>query len=226
MKICRRWFLLATLLLGAWPGLALLLGAIPAHPPPADPGPEGIEIALVSNGWHVDLVLPVEAGGIDLSADFPPADIAVPFVSTHIAIGWGDRNFYLETPRLRDLKPRTALNALLGRGSAVLHAMHLPGMPQGPDTRRLRISPDAYRSLAAGVQAALRRDETGKSLLIAGKGFGHSDAFYEAKGNYSPITTCNEWLAAHLRAAGLPVGLWSPLPSGLLKSWPCFRRSS
>lgn len=211
-----RWFLLVALLLGAWPGLALLLGAVPAHPPPADPGPEGVDIALVSNGWHVDLVLPVRVGDIDLSGDFPPADIAVPFASTHVAIGWGDRDFYLETPRLRDLKWRTALNAVLGRGATVLHVMHLPGRIDGPDTRRLRIAPEIYRALAGRIRESLARDGEGKSRVIAGRGFGHSDAFYEAKGHYSPITTCNEWLAAHLRAVGLPVGLWSPLPSNFI----------
>lgn len=210
------WLFLLVLLLGAWPGLALLLGAVPAHPPPADPGPEAIEITLVSNGWHVDLVLPASAGGIDWYRDFPPADIAVPFASTHVAIGWGDRDFYLETPRLRDLKWRTALNALLGQGAAVLHVLHLPGRIEGPDTRRLRIAPETYRALAGRIRESLARDGEGKSLVIAGKGFGHSDAFYEAKGHYSPITTCNEWLAAHLRAVGLPAGLWSPLPHTLL----------
>ncbi|TAN49843.1 MAG: DUF2459 domain-containing protein [Rhodospirillales bacterium] len=29
--------------------------------------------------------------------------------------------------------------------------------------------------------------------------------------------TCNEWLARHLRAVGLPVGVWAPLPSGLTR---------
>jgi uncharacterized protein (TIGR02117 family) len=211
------WFLLALLPIAGWPIMALLLGAISLNDPPADPGPDGIEITLTSNGWHVDLVLPMQAGGVDWSTDFPAADTAIPFASTYIAIGWGDRDFYLETPRLRDLKFKTAVNALLGRGPTVLHVAHLPGMPEG---HRMKIDPATYQALAERLRGSVQRDGAGRTIPIKGRGFSNTDAFYEAKGHYSPITTCNEWLAAHLRAVGLPAGLWSPLPQTLLMHWP------
>ena len=218
----KRWGWLALLAIvlpiPCWLGLALLLGSIPANPAPPDLGPDAIEIALVSNGWHVDLILPAQAGGIDWRQDFPATDTRLDAAMPFIALGWGDRDFYLETPRLRDLKARTALNALLGRGAAVMHVAHLPGMPHGAQTRRWKMAPKAYQHLAARLRDDLQRDESGKSIPIIGEGFGNADAFYEAKGHYSPITTCNEWLAAHLRAAGLPAGLWSPLPSSLIEA--------
>ncbi len=215
----KRWgwlVLLPVLPIACWLGLAWLLGSIPANRVLPESHSDMIEIALVSNGWHVDLVLPIQAGDIDWRQDFPATDTRLGAPLPFIALGWGDRDFYLETPRLRDLKARTALNALLGRGPAVMHVAHLPAIPSGEGTRRLRMDQKTYRTLAERLQASLQRNDGGKTILIAGQSFGNADAFYEAKGHYSPITTCNEWLAAHLRAAGLPAGLWSPLPLGLM----------
>jgi len=49
---------------------------------------------------HCDLVLPASAAGIDWSQRFPRADFAaVDDRFEWIAIGWGDRGFYLEVPR-------------------------------------------------------------------------------------------------------------------------------
>ncbi len=206
------------LIAGLWLLAALGLGAIPSGPtkPPAS---EGVEIALLSNGWHVDLALPVKAEGIDWSADFPASDTASAGTSPWILLGWGDRDFYLETPQLSDLKPGTAFNALLGRGPAVLHVVHLERLDEGPRLRRLKIGPETYQALAARLKDSARRDPAGRTILIPNQGFGHADAFYEAKGHYSPLVTCNEWLAAHLRAEGLPVGVWAPLPSGLTRDF-------
>lgn len=218
----RRWFwFLAPLLLPTlWLLPALALGRISLHAPPADPGPDGVWIALVSNGWHVDLAVPLKAAGVDWETDFPASDTGLGGALPYISLGWGDRDFYLETPRLRDLKAKTAVNALLGRGPAVMHVTHLPAMPAGTGVHRLKIQALSYRALAARLRAELQRDDRGEPVVVAGKGFGNSDAFYEAKGHFSPLTTCNEWLAAHLRAVELPAGLWSPLPSGIMDHVP------
>lgn len=211
---------LPLILLLIWLAAALALGAIPARSIPQPSGEDAIEVALVSNGWHVDLVLPLKAGGIDLSRDFAPTGARQDEPPAFIAIGWGDRAFYLETPRLADLKPRTALKALIGASPTVLHVTYLRELPRGDGVRRLKISPTVFAELAGSITRELRRDAHGMALAIEEAGYGASDAFYEAKGHYSPLLTCNEWLAQRLRAAGLPAGLWAPLPSGLIRHWP------
>ncbi|TAN47365.1 MAG: DUF2459 domain-containing protein, partial [Rhodospirillales bacterium] len=158
------------LIAGLWLLAALGLGAVPSGQS-IQPMQEGVEIALLSNGWHVDLALPVNEAGIDWSADFPASDTASAPPRPWILLGWGDRDFYLETPQLSDLKPGTAINALLGRGPAVLHVVHLERLDEGPHLRRLKISPETYRALAARLKDSARRDPAGRTILIAGQGF-------------------------------------------------------
>jgi hypothetical protein len=40
--------------------------------------------------------------------------------------GWGDRDFYLNTPTWTDMNPLRSLGALVGRGRTVVHVSHIP----------------------------------------------------------------------------------------------------
>lgn len=63
-----------------------------------------IEAFVLTNGAHTDLVFPIRSAAIDWSDVFPQTDaIAVPSDAEFIAIGWGDREFYLHTPTWADL---------------------------------------------------------------------------------------------------------------------------
>jgi hypothetical protein len=52
---------------------------------------------------------------------------------------------------------------------------------------------------------------------ISGAHYGHNDAFFQANGHYSLLQTCNTWTGAGLRAAGVKVSRWTPLPN--LVTW-------
>jgi uncharacterized protein (TIGR02117 family) len=81
--------------------------------------------------------------------------------------------------------------------------------------QRIVVSPEAYRRLAAYIQAAFRRDPAGRPIVRPERGYHSRDAFFEAVGVYSPLMTCNEWLAAGLRRAGIPTGWWAPFAFGI-----------
>ena len=49
------------------------------------------------------------------------------------------------------------------------------------------------------------------------RGYERSDAFYPASGGYSALRTCNEWTAQGLRAAGVKMGAWAPVPWGVMR---------
>ena len=65
---------------------------------------------------------------------------------------------------------------------------------------------DAPRCTCTGTFTRIRRPEPG---------YGPHDAFYAAVGTYSPFQTCNEWLAAGLRQAGIRTGWWAPFAFGV-----------
>lgn len=167
----------------------------------------GVRILIESNGVHTDLVLPKVAAGVDWRDLLPGADLADPRYAgfDHVAIGWGERTFYVETPTWADVKPLTVLRAALGSDHTVLHVEHI-AMPQAADDARVvTLRPEEYRRLAAFVRASFAAQPAWHRT-----GYGRNDAFYAANGRYSAIMTCNAWTGAALRAAGVRIGAWTP----------------
>jgi uncharacterized protein (TIGR02117 family) len=198
---------LLVLIVVGYGAAGLVGGAIPANAgwqPPAD----GIEIFVEDNGVHTGLVLPKHAAGIDLSALSQPQDLRDPRFAAydHLAIGWGEHDFYLGTPTWADVSARTILRAAAGSDAVLLHIEHIPRPAPSQSVRRVLLRPAEYRRLVAFVRASL---SSGGPRY---PGYDRYDAFYTARGHYSAITTCNAWTGTALRSAGVRVGRWTPFP--------------
>jgi len=194
----------------AYLGAALAGSLFPVNRGWAEPD-EGITVYLANNGVHADIVMPVNAAGLDWSR--PRARSGTAGASTDarwIAFGAGERAVYLETPRWRDLKLPVAARALT-RGERVVHVEWV----SNPDymDRSIRLRPEEYRRLWASVRGSFRDS---RPQLIAHKGYGRSDAFYEGVGHASALNTCNQWVADQLRVAGVETSLWTPFAQGLV----------
>jgi uncharacterized protein (TIGR02117 family) len=138
-----------------------------------------------------------------------------------VAIGWGDREFYLHTPHWQDLTAARALHALSGSGSTLLHVSYLRRADlQAGELRALPLSAAQYASLVKHVDAALVRSGAGRGTPVPGQHYGAQDAFYEARGSYSLFTTCNEWVGRGLRQAGVKISRWTPLASQVMWHLP------
>lgn len=198
-------FVSAVLLyLGAAFGLAL----IPGRPVPP---PDHAEAYVVSNGVHTDLVLPVRGGPVDWATVFPPSHFpSMPPDTAYVAVGWGDREFYLHTPEWKDLTARRAFGALSGTGRTLLHVTWLRPGELGRRTWRLPLDNAGHEALARHIRASLAPDAHGRAVPVAGAHYGRVDAFFEARGAYDLFTTCNTWTGRALREAGVPVGPWTP----------------
>lgn len=202
------------MLLAAIGALLLYVGissALLLWPRATTPGSEAtIEILVRTNGVHTDLVLPLLEGRHEWRMVFPPTDAIAPPVNPHwIAVGWGDRQFYLNTPQWSDLTWRTAWGALSGQGSTLLHVEFLGARPVGPSVRRWQLTPQQYDELAQYVIDTARRN-AGRAVSIPGQHYNRYDAFYEAEGRYHLFRTCNGWTGAGLRRAQVPVSPWTP----------------
>jgi uncharacterized protein (TIGR02117 family) len=172
----------------------------------------GVRIYVIDNGIHTDLVLPVAAEGVDWRDRVKPGDIADPAQARHgyIAFGWGDRDFYLNTPSWSQVSPVRVAKAMAGMGRTVLHVAHIPPPGVGEHMRTIILTPDEYRRLAAFVRGTFGE---GPSI----HGYGANDAFYEAKGGYSAFRTCNQWTGTGLREAGVKMGWWTPFPFSVMR---------
>jgi uncharacterized protein (TIGR02117 family) len=191
--------------------VAMLIVLLPANAgwrPPAT----GITVYVESNGVHTGLVLPKRAPGVDWRTLAPATDLADPRYARfdHIGIGWGERAFYLQTATWADVRPGTVLAAAIGSDATLMHVEHLPRPQPGPDVRAIVLRPAEYRALAAAIADSFRPG--GASY----PGYAGYDAFYDARGRYDAVATCNAWTGAMLRRAGVRVGRWTPFPVTVL----------
>jgi len=221
----KRWLIRVAAVLIAAPMVYLLaamaLGLVPVNRGFELRGREADDVTIFvrSNGVHAELVLPA-GGAHDWLREFPLLAIVdhkrMPSLLglNWIAFGWGDRAFYLETPRWRDLRPGTAFNALSGRGPAAMHVEYLV-RPQDYRSVRIEIDETQYRKLVAYVRRSFARDGHGGALRIDRPGYFATDAFFEGTGHYSLWLTSNEWVRRGLAEAGVRTALWAPFDVAL-----------
>ena len=195
-------------LIALYVGTAFALVFWPSHAKATAPAAPYVEAWVLSNGVHTDYVFPVRSALIDWQKLFPLADFpAVPPGAEYVALGWGDREFYLHTPTWADLTAARALGALSGRNRALLHVSYLRRDQFGAGAFRLPLSMPQYLRLIEHVRSTL---PAGQATAIAGAHYNAQDAFYEANGAYHLFETCNTWTGRGLRRAGVTVSRWTP----------------
>lgn len=216
-----RSLLLALLAIPAGYALAaLLLGLIPANAGWRE-APAGITIFVSSNGVHTGLGLPVATAEMDWRPLAPAGHLRDPAIpATHIFIGYGHRDFYLNTPSWGQLSLATAADATFGNGPALLHVEHVAAPAATAEVRAVTLTAQEYRHLVAYILASFRRDAAGRTLPLLGRGYGPHDVFYEAEGGFNAVYNCNEWTGRALRAAGLRMGLWTPSAQSIMWRLP------
>jgi uncharacterized protein (TIGR02117 family) len=182
----------------------------------------GVEILLVNNGVHVDLLVPLKAEGLDWSDTLSMKHFRQPDMNhTHCMLGWGNRQFYMETQTWDDLKILNVLFAFSGVGDTVVHAHLATDRGWSPNrTRRIRLSREQYAQLCTYLMATFRRRADGSVAVIPGAHYGPNDAFYEATGTYHLFRTCNVWVGNGLAQAGVRVGYWTVTPDLLFACLP------
>lgn len=192
-------------------GLALLLGALIPVNAGWQQAASGTRVYVIDNGIHTDIVLPRSALGPELTATLRPSDLRDrnAAMRSHVAFGWGDRDFYLNTPTWADVDVARVGRALVGAGATVMHVSYVDAPQPGAKVRAVTLRADEYGRLIAYIRASFAEGP-------AVRGYYANDAFYVARGGYSLIHSCNGWTGAALRAAGVRTGVWTPLPFGVM----------
>lgn len=216
----RRWIARVAMALVAVPlawAVAALVAAFLPHPGHAPRPIDGITVFVISNGFHTDLFLPIAEAGVDLRGAFPLDRFANDASSaTFLAFGWGERDFYMATPGLADFDVGLAIRALFGGGPTVIKVGNYLTPRPGADAVAITLGAGEYRSLLERLMAAFEVGPDGLPRRFA-PGYGGHDAFFAARGRYSPFYTCNEWVADMLRAARVATPLWTPFAGPILR---------
>nr|WP_233150774.1 TIGR02117 family protein [Sphingomonas sp. BT553] len=180
------------------------------------PAADGVTIFIETNGIHTGIIVPKMAAGIDWRPIARPEHLADPRYAhfDHLAFGWGERTFYLETPTWADVRPSTIVAAAIGSDDTLVHVEHLPRPVPGRNVRAVVLSVAEYRRLAAFIAAGFAPGGGHRP------GYAGYDAFYTATGHYDAIRTCNAWTGNALAVAGVRVGMWTPFPATVMQWFP------
>lgn len=192
--------------------IAIIFTLIPVNSHFRNDSPD-IIIWVSSNGVHTNMILPVSSGPNDWR-EFLPLDRQC----NYLVIGWGDQEFYMNTPEWSDLKFGTALKAIFVPTKTVMQAFCTASEPKiSKRTKKLNITENQYDLLVDYILQSFETDSLGKLIeLIPEKGPGSIYKYYRARGKYSLFFTCNNWTGRGLKQAGIKNSLWAPFDRSVL----------
>lgn len=195
-------------LIGLYLVAAVLLSVIPNQL--SSNGPcesEEKTIYLVTNGIHLDIVLKKE----DINKSFLE-ELKVADNTNFVAFGWGDKDFYLNTPTWDDLTMKTLTKALFWKSETAMHVTDY--YSQGNSFVPVSVCAAQLNDLQAYIEDSFNKVDS--KVVQVGKGYGSRDRFYEAKGSYNALNTCNVWVNKALKRAKVKTAVWSPSDKGVL----------
>jgi uncharacterized protein (TIGR02117 family) len=203
------------LLIGLFFAAAYIGSSIPANNDWQQPE-NGIPIFVETNGVHVSIIVPIAAAGEDLSDLIRPDQLSDPMLyGTHVMVGWGHGAVYRETKTWSDVKVKNIASAVFGSDFTTLHVYHLTNPQPTAYRKKLRVSLKQYHAIISQIRATFRLDKQGRS--VATPAYGPDNLFYDSYGHYNALHTCNNWTGDILRKAGIRIGIWTPMPGGVMK---------
>lgn len=208
--------------LAAFAALLLILHLVtraPGQDLAASPERE-IPIWVLDHGYHSGLIVStgslrraaLELGREDAAAGHRLRWLANLYpAATWLELGWGDADFYQQTPGIGDVDVLEGLRALVWPTEAALQSVPGAGPPEeafrGAQMVRLEVTPEGLAGVAARLAETIPEPPPSEWLGPSLYGTG---AFYASDLDYHLFRTCNHWLAWLLRGAGVPV---SPVPA-------------
>lgn len=180
-----------------------------------------IPIYIFTNGVHTDIVMPIKTEQFDWSQKIPFENtVSKSSDFNYVGVGWGDKGFYLDTPTWAELKVSTAFYAAFWLGDSAMHTTFYKTMKEGDDCKKMLITKTQYADLIQFVDSKFDKNSAGQNILIPTDAvYSKDDAFYEAKGSYSFLYTCNTWTNNALKAAGQKAALWTASDFGIFQHY-------
>ena len=169
-------------------------------------------IYLHSNGIHLDIAL--HKNSLDWNK--------FKGLNTHnndsiFSFGWGDENFYINTPEWSDLSLTTAFTAVFIKSPTLVHVTNYSFVQN--DWKKVAVSQNQLTQINKLLSATFQKDELGNVQILSGKGYTNYDEFYRANGNYHLFNTCNSWVNFIFNKSGLKACWWTPFDFGLLRMY-------
>ena len=198
-------------LLMLYSGIAILLSSITVDRKETSEILEQ-QIYLHTNGVHLDIAIPIEA--IDTLV---LSGLRYDKNEAYLSFGWGDENFYINTPTWGDLTFSNGFKALFLKSSTLIHLT--PYKQKQVGWVPIAISVFELQNLNKYLYNAFVLDGNGMKMPLKDKGYFATDTFYKSKGSYSCFKTCNSWVNTGFKESGLKACLWTPFDFALLNKY-------
>jgi uncharacterized protein (TIGR02117 family) len=169
-------------------------------------------IYLNTNGVHLDFVIPIK--NVDSLVLSGIKNIGN---QKFLSFGWGDENFYINTPTWGDLTFSNAFRAMFLESSTLMHVTRYK--QRRSDWIEIKVTKSELRKLNNYLLKTFEVDENGMKIILKNKGYSSIDDFYKAKGSYSLLKTCNSWVNIGFKESGLKSCLWTPFDFGLINKY-------
>lgn len=172
-----------------------------------------INIWVSSNGVHTNIIVPVKIGTNDWNEFLKTEKYC-----NYLVFGWGDKEFYMNTPEWSDLKFRTAFNALFIPTESVMQVYCKGDPPKlSENTKKLNLNASQYNKIVSYIIGSFVKDSLNRPIeLISEKNAGNLYNYYMANGRYTLFFTCNNWTSRGLKQAGVKNALWAPFDKSVL----------
>jgi uncharacterized protein (TIGR02117 family) len=164
-------------------------------------------VYLSTNGVHLDIVIPIQEISENLKKDLK-------FTSDekYFSFGWGDENFYLNTPTWNDLTFKNAFQAMFLESSTLMHLTRYKKKRES--WVRVELSELELNKVNQYILESFKENNLGSKIGI--QGYLLNDNFYKANGSYSCFKTCNSWANDIFKKSGLKSWYWTPVEFGLI----------
>lgn len=199
--------------------VAMISSMIPVNTSQPDYGKDH-EIYIRSNGIHTDIVMPVNNELVNWLEIVDPDHTRAGLRNLEfVAFGWGDREFYENTPEWNDLTPGVTFKALFLDSPAAMHVKFKHYIIHDDNTITIKVTTEQYLALADYIKESFTLDQDGNAINIPGLHYEMTDTFYHANGSLTLLYTCNTWTNKALKSAGLRASLWTPFTEGIFYSY-------
>ncbi|MDO5979749.1 TIGR02117 family protein [Flavivirga spongiicola] len=169
-------------------------------------------IYLNTNGIHLDIVIPVHQIDEKLITGLNVEEEA-----RYLSFGWGDENFYLNTPTWGDLTFKNAFGALFFKSNTLIHLTKY--FQKHSNWVAVNVTKEQLTHLNYYLLNSFKLDGRGEKIILKDKGYSFNDEFYKAKGSYSCLKTCNSWVNSAFKTSGLKSCYWTPFDFELINKY-------
>jgi uncharacterized protein (TIGR02117 family) len=173
------------------------------------------------NNFHAEIIVPVSNEAYDWRQQLNLSQLGSNASQyKYLSFGWGDRNFFMNS----SFDPMTIFDVLFLPGPSVMHIWgHVEpnlALGKGFELKKVNLSKAEYGKLIEFINNSFQRSAENQVAYIK-QGLYKDSGFYEAKGSYSMLRTCNAWTAEALRVADVNTPLWPALAPSVMRQIKC-----